>query len=215
MATILLSALLIICTTAQNSKSTDDTLAINSALGPMDYIWLVYACFALSLSLCCVIRCGVLRPLLCNDKQFDALSETAYSEIIQARGYDANSTAVGDKRCLSLMVLRADLKEKVIWHNNYKLDFLTYIRNEHALFSTCFGHPDHPFSRRDRRIILLSVIMMDFAFAMLVTWIFAQFPLSETVEFIVDFLISYIFGFMMTILESILVAFAVCGAGES
>ena len=208
---LLVISLTLCCTTANDA----DTIAIDAILGPMDYVWIVYGVLVISTSLCFILKCGLCNSW-CKDEKYDALSEKAYSEIIQARGYDPNAKAFGDSRSLSLMVLRADLKRKVVWHNDWKLDFMTYIRNEHGLFSTCYGHPDHPFSRRDRKCILISVLCMDFAFAMFITWIFARFlPLDNTAASIVDFGISYIFGFMMTILESILVAFAVCGYSES
>jgi len=111
-------------------------------------------------------------------------------------------------------VLRQDLKEKVLWHHEWKRDFMVFLRNEHALFATCFSHADHPFSRRDRRYILLSVILMDFGLAIGVTYAFATIQLSDAAEFFVDYLISFFFGAMMSFMESILVSFAICSSGE-
>eukprot|EP00484_Ammonia_sp_Unknown_P000014 CAMPEP_0197021072 /NCGR_PEP_ID=MMETSP1384-20130603/1958_1 /TAXON_ID=29189 /ORGANISM="Ammonia sp." /LENGTH=489 /DNA_ID=CAMNT_0042448823 /DNA_START=28 /DNA_END=1497 /DNA_ORIENTATION=+ len=202
------------CVYGQQSKSSDDfATTFSSELGPMDYIWITYAVLAVLGSLCFITPFGIWKKW-CQAANYDGCSEPVYAQIIDARGYDANAKGLGDKRALSLMVLRADLKEKLIWHNDWKKDFAVFIRNEHALFSTCYAHPDHPFSRKNRRIILASTLMLDFGFAMGVTYAFAFINFGETSSFILDYLISYFFGIMMTTIESILVKFAVCAAAE-
>eukprot|EP01083_Nonionella_stella_P257944 882359_1 len=152
MTTISLVILITItCTSGQfNTTSVEEDLfeAFNSELEFMDWVWLIYAAFALVLSLCCITPIGIFYHLCCKSEKYDALTKECYDEILNARGYDGNKTAVGDKRPLSLLVLRQDLKEKRIWHHDWKKDFMLFLRNEHALFSTCFSHPDHPFSRR-------------------------------------------------------------------
>ena len=165
---------------AQQSKSTDDFAAFSASFGGMDFFWVGYAVIALLASLCCLAPCGFWNGW-CQKEKYDALSEQCYTEIITARGYNASKTGVGDKRPLSLLVLRQDLKEKQVWHNEWKRDFVVFLRNEHALFSTCYSHPDHPFSRRDRRCILISVIMLDFGIAMGITYefIIKSFPMSH------------------------------------
>mmetsp|Transcript_26239 Transcript_26239/g.42887 ORF Transcript_26239/g.42887 Transcript_26239/m.42887 type:complete len:497 (+) Transcript_26239:24-1514(+) len=198
-------------------EADDDVLSqIDGEMGVMDWIWTVYALFALIASLLCICKCGVNASCFywCQDETYDAISEKCYAEIITARGYDATQKGFGDNRELSLMVLRADLKEKIVWHNDWKKDFALFIRNEHALFSMCFAHRAHPFSRRDRRLILLSSLLLDFGFAIAITFLMAFVSTSDNVDFVLDFLISYIFGILMSTLESLLVGFAVCAAAE-
>lgn len=205
----------IVATICYVSADSNDTLSeYEASLAVMDIIWLIYAIFAILITLCFVTKCGIWNEYCLSDN-YDALSQECYADIITARGYDATMHGVGDKRELSLMVLRRDLKEKRIWHNDYKKDLAIFVRNEHALFSLCYSHPDHPFSRRDRRCILISVILMDFGIAMWITYMFFFINLDNTSSFIIDYLLSYLFGFMMTIIQTILVKFAVCAAAES
>jgi len=181
--------------------------------GVVDYLWVLYIMGALVVAAMFVLPCGKWN-MWCQEATFDALSKECYVDIINARDYDADNKVVGDDRPLALLVMRRDLKEKRVWHDDWKKDFLVFLRNEHSLFSTCYSHPDHPFSRRDRRCILLSVILMNFGIAMGTTYFFATAQLGEWSEYVVDKLLSYIFGFQMSILESALVFFAVCGGAE-
>lgn len=179
-----------------------------------DWLAVFYAAIAVATAALCTLA-GTCT--YCKSSSYDALSEKCYTDIIAARGYNSTNKVVGDSRPLALLVMRQDLLEKRIWHNDCKKDFCVFLRNEHSLFSTCYSHPDHPFTRRDRRCILLSVVLMNFGIAMGITYWLATMHISsnEWVEFAVDKGLSYIFGFTLSVLESFLVSIAVCSAGES
>lgn len=182
--------------------------------GVVDYIWVVYLMGAIVVTLMFMLPFGKWNEY-CKESTLDALSTKSYTDIINARDYDANNKTTGDERPLALLVMRQDLKEKRVWHDDWKKDFIVMIRNEHGLFSVCYSHPDHPFSRRDRGCILLSVVMMNFGFAMFWTYTLATANWGDWTEYFIDKLLSYSFAISMSIMEAILVQFAVCSGVES
>ena len=112
-------------------------------------------------------------------------------------------------------MLRSDLHHKIIWHNDKKLDFCVLVRNDHACLGACLAHKDHPYSLYDRRIILFTVLLFDFAVAVGITWYLAFYTdVDGTTEFLVNEGVSYLVGVIMSVGESFLAAIARCACCE-
>jgi len=183
-------------------------------LGTWDYFLLsYYILFSIAAGLLVIAPFGKFHEW-CTDAHYDAVSEQTYTEILNARGIDANNKVTGDDRPLSLMVLRQDLHEKRIWHNDWKKDFATFVRQDHGLFSLFYAHPSHPFARRDRKAILIATLLLDFSVGVGLTIFFTTAGLGGFTEFIFDFGLSFILGYLMTALETMLINFAICTKAE-
>ncbi|MES1906912.1 MAG: hypothetical protein MHM6MM_000136 [Cercozoa sp. M6MM] len=63
------------------------------------------------------------------------------------------------------LLIRHIVKGRVIWTEFIPFDFLIYLANNHALLGCWFAHRAHPFSRKERGVVLFCSLFLSFAIA--------------------------------------------------
>ena len=106
----------------------------------------------------------------------------------------------GDKRTVDIAFLRHDLLgDKVVWHNDFYIDWFLYLRTEHPFLSLFYGHKLHPYSLKERRFAFIGLQFLAVGLAALTTYSLAASNIGDpVVGFIFGFFVDLMFGVIIT-----------------
>lgn len=119
--------------------------------------------------------------------------------------------ANNDKRPLGLIILKNDLfMRKVVWHNNYFKDYLTHLRFNHTFLALFYGHPQHPYNRKERLFAFISIQFLAFGAS---AWLTYTFGASEYTTADAMFL-DWIIGLIISAAQLVFRFLAICSCFE-
>lgn len=137
-----------------------------------------------------------------------------YCEILAKRGQDPLAKEDNHEYNDGIMAFRHDLQmNKVLWHNDWKKDWICWQRNNHALYAIFAAPKYHEFSRRERAVTFAcTTVIFSLAAALAVTAenYMKQGGQSALTIFMVTNVINLVGGITAGITEGILKTCATC-----
>ena len=128
-------------------------------------------------SLCLLIIISLIFPCrdhhgrqchkLCDNKEYDAVEEKMYVNILLYQGIDANKKATKhSSKSIGALLLQYDLAiRKIVWYNEIWKDFFLFIRLNHPFFAIIYGHKLHLYSSKKRLITFFIIQSISLALA--------------------------------------------------
>ena len=121
-----------------------------------------------------------------------------------------------DSRAIDDAFLKHDLlRKKVVWHNDYWLDYFLHLRLEHPFLALLYGHRSHSYNVRERRCAFIGIQGIVIGLAALLTAVLSIIDgLDDVSEFIINFVFDLIFGFFISYVQKLYEFSATCECVE-